>query len=96
MKLNAEVVRKTLDFLRFRKRSYALTFRSPAGNEVLRDLAKFCRANESCFHPDQRKHAATEGRREVWLRIQQHLNLRTDDLFNLYNGGSIKLEVDDG
>jgi hypothetical protein len=27
-----------------------------------------------------------EGRREVWLRIQQHLNLTTEQLFQLYGG----------
>jgi hypothetical protein len=42
--------------------------------EALLDLAEFCRANESCFHEDPRMHAALEGRREVWLRIQEHIH----------------------
>jgi hypothetical protein len=47
---------------------------------VLADLAKFCRANRSTFHPDPHVAARLDGRREVWLRITQHLNLSTDDL----------------
>jgi hypothetical protein len=77
---------KTLDFLRNRKRNYQLAFGQPAGQEVLIDLAKFCRANETCYHDDARLHAVLEGRREVWLRIQQHLNLSSEQLATLYGG----------
>lgn len=51
---------------------------------VLEDLAKFCRAHESTFHPDARAHAVLEGRREVWLRIQQYLNLTLDELYSVH------------
>jgi len=77
---------KALGFLRQRKRDYQLTFGSPAGQEVMIDLAKFCRANETCFHPDARLHAVAEGRREVWLRIQQHMNLTSTQLANIFGG----------
>jgi hypothetical protein len=70
-----------------RKRAYALTFTGPQGDGVLEDLAKFCRANESCFHPDARVHAVMEGRREVWLRIKQHLDLSEVELFSLLSKG---------
>ena len=52
---------------------------------MLRDLSIFCRATESTYHDDARKHAMAEGRREVWLRINEHLNLTEDQLFVLYN-----------
>lgn len=81
-----EIKSKTIDFLRGRKRSYQLVFSSPAGNDVLVDLAKFCRAAETTFDPDPRIHAAMEGRREVWLRITQHLNLSSEQLYQLYSG----------
>ena len=77
---------QAFDWLRQRKRAYQLALTSPAGQEVLVDLAKFCRAHETCFHEDPRKHAVLEGRREVWLRIQQHLHLTADQLMALYNG----------
>lgn len=83
--LNEQVMR-TLDFLRFRKRDFQMTWSSPAGQQVLIDLAKFCRADKSCFDPDPRIHAVLEGRREVWLRIQQHLNLSPTQLASLYAG----------
>lgn len=78
--------RQVKDFLHRRKISYQLAFTSPAGQDVLIDLAKFCRANASCFDPDPRLHAVLEGRREVFLRITQHLNLTTDQLVSLYSG----------
>ncbi len=102
-----EEVRRTLDFLKFRKTNYQLAFGlakvvsnvrrafrvvfggGPAGQAVLRDLEKFCRANETCFHEDARMNLILEGRREVWLRIQQHLNLNPDDLFQLYSGRDV-------
>lgn len=52
--------------------------------QVLTDLARFCRAHDSTFHPDARVHAALEGRREVWLRIQEYLGLSTDEILELH------------
>lgn len=84
-------VMQAFDFLRRRKHSYQLALMSPAGQVVLRDLMKFCRAEESCFDADPRIHAALEGRREVWLRIQQHLNLTSEQLYELYSGKTLKI-----
>lgn len=75
---------KAQDFLRSRKQSYRAVFKGVQGERVLSDLAKFCRANKSTFHTDQRIEGALQGRREVFLRIQQHLNLTEDELFTLY------------
>jgi hypothetical protein len=86
-----ELYYRTIDFLRLRSRAYKLSFPDPKNNEVLKDLAKYCRANETCFNADPRKHAIAEGRREVWLRIQQHLNLQPDELYAIYNGQSTLL-----
>lgn len=51
---------------------------------VLKDLAKFCRAHESTFSPDPRAHAVLEGRREVWLKIQEYLQLNVDEIYELH------------
>jgi len=73
------------NFLARRRTAYVKTFLDNAfGDEVLRDLAKFCRANATTFHVDPRAHALAEGRREVWLRIQHHLRLSDEDLWRLY------------
>lgn len=53
--------------------------------DVLFDLAKFCRAHDTCFHKDPRMSDILEGRREVWLRIQQYLNLDIDEIYKLHN-----------
>jgi hypothetical protein len=69
-----------------RKTAYQLTFdtESESVKTVLRDLAKFCRANKSCFHADPRIHAVIEGRREVFLRIIEHLNMTPDEFWKKY------------
>ena len=71
-----------------RRYAYLKTF-DPKGVQsgaVLKDLARFCRAHESTFDADPRAHALAEGRREVWLRIQNHLKLSPEQLWSLYSG----------
>ena len=76
-----------------RKRAYEAVWRTKDGQILLEDLAKFCRATESTFHPDARVHALQEGRREVWLRIQQHLKLTDEDAWALYTGVALRPDV---
>lgn len=56
---------------------------------VLADLAKFSRANDSTGHQDPYIAARLDGRREVWLRIQHHLNLSTEELWSIYGNKNI-------
>lgn len=95
MKLTVEGVARTFDFLRRRKHNFQIVFRSPAGQEVLKDLARFCRAHETTMHSDPHIQAGLEGRREVWLRIQQHLNLSSAELASLFSGGAIEVITGD-
>ena len=71
-------------FLMGRQTAYRVVFDGPRAQEVLADLAKFCRANETTFNPDPRIEGRLDGRREVWLRIQHHLQLTPDELWKLY------------
>ena len=82
----ATVYRRTINFLRTRKRSYQVVFESEAGRIVLEDLAEFCRAEATCFDADPRLHAVAEGRREVWLRICAHLNRTPVELNQMFGG----------
>lgn len=82
----SDVLDKARQFLQTRQYAYKQTFNGPLAETVLRDLARFCRANESTFHEDARLHAVAEGRREVWLRLQNHLNLSPADLWRLTSG----------
>ncbi len=59
---------------------------------VLSDLAKFCRASETTFHADPRLSDVLTGRREVFLRISQHLNLTDEQLWGLYGNKSLPTE----
>ena len=77
---------EAMGFLQRRKGAYQIFVNSPGGTEVLADLAQFCRATESTYASDPYLHARLEGRRDVWLRIQQHLHLQPTDLFQLVTG----------
>ncbi len=92
----AERISRAIEFLRGRKRAYALAFGSPAGQDVLIDLVRFCRAVETCVVPgDRDKSLMLAGRHEVWLRIQQHMHLSSEQLYALYNARNV-LEKKDG
>jgi hypothetical protein len=77
-------------YLRKRQMAYAHVFNKENQflETVMEDLAKFCRARESTFHVEQRVHAVLEGRREVYLRIQDHLTLSPDKLLEKYGKGN--------
>ena len=67
-----------------RQKAFQLSFSGAHGAKALEVLAKFCRANESCFHEDARMHAVIEGRREVWLTIARYMALTNDEIFAYY------------
>ena len=73
-------------FLSGRAASYRRVFQrdSVDAKEVLADLAKFCRAHESTFHMNHACSDRLDGRREVFLRIQHHLKLTDDELWQIY------------
>lgn len=73
------MTQEELDFLTERKRAYQLAFDSPAGQAVLRDLVRYCRAKITTAGEPM-----LEGRRQVFLRIQQHIELDTAQLYELY------------
>lgn len=79
---------KSKEFLFRRRTQYIRTFSTDNANAhaVLVDLAKFCRANESTHHADPAIASKLDGRREVWLRIQHHLQLSPEQLWELYSG----------
>jgi len=85
------MLKNTLSNLKFlfqeRRRAYQLVFKhnTASHNIVLKDLAKFCRAHGSCYHKDPKMSAMLEGRREVWLRIQEYLRLTEDDIYKLHH-----------
>lgn len=87
-----ELIEKAYHFLTHRRYCYRQVFKGEQAAVVLADLAKFCRANDTTFHPDPRVHGLLEGRREVWLRLVQHLRLSPDQLWAIYT----KAETPDG
>lgn len=75
-----------LDLIRHRKQAYVHTFKhdSKFASDVLADLAKFCRGNQTTYHSDQRMNDVLQGRREVFLRICEHLDLDERTLFEKF------------
>jgi hypothetical protein len=80
-----DLVDKAKAFLNRRRMAYISAFTNPVGEEVLADLAKFCRATETTHDKDALVAAHLDGRREVWLRIQQHLNLTEDQVWKRFS-----------
>lgn len=78
-----QLLAKAQEWLFIRQTAYIKVFQGPYADTVLADLAKFCRANTSTFHPDPHVAARLDGRREVFLRIQQHLKLDDEALWKL-------------
>lgn len=67
------------------KRAYMLAFNTVAGKAVLADLEPFCRARETCVIPgDRDKTFVLEGRREVYLRIRDYIDLTPEQLVERY------------
>ena len=89
--MNVDLVGKAIDLFRFKKRDFQLTFGGPSGQRVLAHLANFCRANDNAAVPGNRDLTnILVGRREVWLLIQRHLNLTSEELFALNGGKTVK------
>lgn len=74
-------------YLATRRMNYVRTFSGHPAKKVLADLACFCRANASTFHPDRAVQSKMDGRREVWLRIQQHIRLSDFELWTMFAEG---------
>jgi len=74
------------DGLAQRHLAYSCVFdaKNKFAQTVMEDLKRFCRAEISTYSPDARTHALLEGRREVFLRIQDHINLGFDQLYAQY------------
>lgn len=79
-------MRETLAFLGLRKKSYQSIFGTAgaAGSDAMKDLAKFCFAAKTTADPNRDLSLIKQGRREVWLRICEHLNLQPEELATLY------------
>ena len=87
---------RLLERILHRRRNYRLLFLdgdnkpNRAAEVVLADLRRFCRAQSStaAINPltrsiDPLAMAMAEGRREVWNRIQAHLNLSDREITHL-------------
>jgi hypothetical protein len=87
---SAFLYEKARRFLLGRKAAYQRVFSRNVDTEIiLADWARFCRAHESTGHENPQLAARLDGRREVWLRIQHHLQLSNDELWEFY--GNTKL-----
>jgi hypothetical protein len=85
----SEVLERARAYLFGRRNSFRRTFNLDDQDDriVLEDLSRFCRAHASTGDLNPQIAARLDGRREVWLRIQQHLNLTDEQLWKLYNKG---------
>ena len=81
----AEALERITAFLRARKMAYMRVFvdgnSTPEDRAMVRtDIANFCRKNRSTYNKDPRLSDHLGGRREVVLRIDDHIELTVDEL----------------
>ena len=74
-----------LEMITERKRAFQLAFKSPAGEAVMRELAKYCRVYSTTAHETPNLTFVFEGRRQVYLRIQQYLESSVESLHEMFN-----------
>jgi hypothetical protein len=73
-----------------RAKAYKLTFRNPAGLIALADLMEYCGvADEAPSRGGEFVQGRAAGRRDVGLRIQEHLQLSHEELYDLIRGRNI-------
>jgi len=80
----SNVKKQQLQLIRDRQIVYRHLFAGANSDAVLKDLAVFCRADSSTFNANTHVAAHLDGRREVWLRIQDYLNLTVEELWGKY------------
>lgn len=86
------------DYIRHRRYHYGQLFNreNEHARAVIEDLKQFCRADESCFSTEPYVMALMEGRREVWLRISNHLTMTDAQLFAKSSGSNVEVvELED-
>jgi len=80
------------DLVQKRAAAYRAAFAHPMIQDMLIDLAKFCKAGMSAapeieeMHFDPNRILLILGRQQVWLWIQNQLNLQPSQLYRLYTG----------
>ncbi len=80
------------------QQAYQIAFSGPSGQLVLADMKRFCRAGSPCWDADPRIHALLEGRREVFLRVDDQINLPVEELLQRRVGDNytvVKIEPED-
>ena len=76
--------------------AYATVFRAPGSDLVLRDLIEFCHAATTTFtRDDARQIYVHEGRRQVWLRMNEFIALSVEELIALRAGRPRMLNEDE-
>lgn len=88
----AMLVREANDALRARmegrRHAYTRVMQGKASKEDLAifvaDIKRFCRADESAYHENDRTHVLLTGRQEVWLRVKDFSTLTLDELMERY------------
>ena len=87
-----ETAGKVFDAIKGQKQDYQLAANQPAFQRMLIDLMWYCKWNETCVVLDKNKKVDVEatlimeGRREVIIRILNHCNLSTKQLYALATG----------
>lgn len=90
-----------LEAQRKRSRNYQAAFAHPIAQEMLQDLAVYCRGGVSAVPETEAEKVDVYrtmiilGRQQVWLRIMNHLNLQPSQMYAIFSRRAFQAETDD-
>lgn len=83
-------VQAAINLITRRHLAWNRVFAGPDGRIVEQQLAIFCRANTSTFDPDPIKSAYLQGRKDVWLLMQNYRHLTPMQLATIYQAATFE------
>lgn len=84
-----KAMNKILEKFSNNRRLYKQVFETPQGQDVLKDLAKFCHMQSPSYTPgDPHGTAYKEGMRRVFLRISNYLNMDEVEIQKMFKENS--------
>lgn len=83
-------VKAAIDIITQRHAAWSRVFAGPDGQVVEKQLAIFCRANVSTFDPDPIRSAYLQGRKDVWILMQNYRHLTPMQLAVIYQAATFE------
>jgi hypothetical protein len=88
-------VKEAIDLITRRHVAWNRVFEGPDGRQVERQLSIFCFANTTTFDIDPIKSAYKQGRKDVWILMQNYRHLTPKQLAVIYQAATFEDKNDE-